>query len=58
MRGELEGVGLKAGEVLIMSYSESRGMVEGLVDAGDVQPPRERVETAFVKLAKCRSRQR
>ena len=49
---------LEAGEVLTKSYSESRGMVEALVDAGVVQPPSERVQTAFVKLAKCRLRQR
>ena len=33
--------------MLIKSYSESRGMVEALVDAGVVQPPSERVQTAL-----------
>jgi hypothetical protein len=49
---------MEAGEVLIKSYSESRGMVEALVDAGVVRPPSERVHTAFVTLANCRLRQR
>jgi hypothetical protein len=54
LRGELAGMSLEPGEVLIKSYSESRGMDEALVDAGVVQPPSESVETAFVKLAKYR----